>query len=256
MKHYDIKALFAGTQKNQFKPLEAKKSLLDQQIQITMTQEERDELKERLEQDRKDGLKTSLSAFCRNRSLVFPDLVSWAKSAERGMDFLEDENYNEANLIASFNKSVRFTSRFYGDTTKRDEIKREKEKQKILKERLDKVKTLPPNRKYRFLFRVTLNEANNIRWRAAKCSLSVSDYCRFLIFNYNPFTLYDRHLSVLARKRFYVSVLSVKENGWGNPPLFNECPNCARYKADIEKLRQEIKRLRGSTVHNLKVMDL
>lgn len=92
--------------------------------------------------------------------------------------------------------------------------------------------------------RLTFNEANLIRWRAGRLTITVADYMRFLIFGYLPFSENDRHLSIDSRRRFYVAILDVIQNGWGNPPKVEECPNCARYTHENQQLREKLERLR------------
>ena len=75
--------------------------------------------------------------------------------------------------------------------------------------------------------------------------MTVADYMRYLVFGYTPFTENDRHLSIDARRRFYISVLDVAANGWGTPPHTEECENCARYAHENKELRAKLDRLRG-----------
>ena len=49
----------------------------------------------------------------------------------------------------------------------------------------------------------------------------------------------------MQEKRFYVSIMDVCKNGWGNPPTVNECSNCARHLHDIEVLREQLERYKA-----------
>ena len=109
-------------------------------------------------------------------------------------------------------------------------------------QKLNSLKKQNRKRGYRVSTRVTYEEANTIRWRAARLSITVPDYMRYVIFGYLPFTDADYNLSLEARKRFYVSIIDVYKNGWGEIPEVNECPNCARYKHEIEVLRDKVSR--------------
>ena len=106
-------------------------------------------------------------------------------------------------------------------------------------------KRVSKSRKYRLTGRVTTNEVNTIRWRAARLSLTVSDYMRFLLFDYMPFSGEDGHLSTDSRKKFYISIIDVARNGWGEPPQVEDCHDCARYKEEISKLNEVIRNLRS-----------
>ena len=113
---------------------------------------------------------------------------------------------------------------------------------KLIENKLESLKAVSSKRSYRVAGRVTFDEANHIKWRAGRLSLSVADYLRFLLFGYYPNSENDKHMSLIARKRFYISVLDVYKNGWGNPPQLNGCPNCARYQKDIQILKEQIAR--------------
>ena len=109
-------------------------------------------------------------------------------------------------------------------------------------QKINSLKKQNRKRGYRVSTRVTYEEANTIRWRAARLSITVPDYMRYVIFGYLPFTDADYNLSLEARKRFYVSIIDVYKNGWGEIPEVNECPNCARYKHEVEVLRDKVAR--------------
>ena len=65
-----------------------------------------------------------------------------------------------------------------------------------------------------------------------------------MIFGLEPNSTADAHMSLDAKRRFYVSIIEVANNGWGNPPAIYECSQCVNYMDEIRKLRAENEQLR------------
>lgn len=231
-----------------FKPIEPKKIALDQQIAITLSENEKQMLIQDRERIRELGKLPSISSYIRKKILLQLDIEQWREFAEQGLKNLDNSDTESKTLQKQKIRLINSIDQL-DDIVKSDidteEIDRLKKELEEIENRLMLLKsTKQEKRIYRLSGNITFNEANFVRWRAARLSLSLADYIRFILFDYQP-TIDDNHMSVESRKRFYVSILEVAQNGWGNPPVVNECPNCARYLDDIKKLQEQIEYLKN-----------
>lgn len=231
-----------------FKPIEPKKIALDQQIAITLSENEKQRLIQDRERIRELGKLPSISSYIRKKILLQLDIEQWREFAEQGLKNLDNSDSESKTLqkqkIRLIN-SIDQLDDIVKDDINTEEINKLKRELEEIENRLMLLKsTKQEKRIYRLSGNITFNEANFVRWRAARLSLSLADYIRFILFDYQP-TIDDNHMSVESRKRFYVSILEVAQNGWGNPPVVNECPNCARYLDDIKKLQEQIEYLKN-----------
>lgn len=231
-----------------FKPIEPKKIALDQQIAITLSENEKQRLIQDRERIRELGKLPSISSYIRKKILLQLDIEQWRTFAEQGLKNLDNSDSESKTLqkqkIRLIN-SIDQLDDIVKDDINTEEINKLKKELEEIENRLMLLKsTKQEKRIYRLSGNITFNEANFVRWRAARLSLSLADYIRFILFDYQP-TVDDNHMSVESRKRFYVSILEVAQNGWGNPPVVNECPNCARYLDDIKKLQEQIEYLKN-----------
>lgn len=231
-----------------FKPIEPKKIALDQQIAITLSENEKQRLIQDRERIRELGKLPSISSYIRKKILLQLDIEQWREFAEQGLKNLDNSDIESKTLQKQKIRLINSIDQL-DDIVKSDidteEIDRLKKELEEIENRLMLLKsTKQEKRIYRLSGNITFNEANFVRWRAARLSLSLADYIRFILFDYQP-TIDDNHMSVESRKRFYVSILEVAQNGWGNPPVVNECPNCARYLDDIKKLQEQIEYLKN-----------
>lgn len=231
-----------------FKPIEPKKIALDQQIAITLSENEKQRLIQDRERIRELGKLPSISSYIRKKILLQLDIEQWREFAEQGLKNLDNSDTESKTLQKQKIRLINSIDQL-DDIVKSDidteEIDRLKKELEEIENRLMLLKsTKQEKRIYRLSGNITFNEANFVRWRAARLSLSLADYIRFILFDYQP-TIDDNHMSVESRKRFYVSILEVAQNGWGNPPVVNECPNCARYLDDIKKLQKQIEYLKN-----------
>lgn len=231
-----------------FKPIEPKKIALDQQIAITLSENEKQRLIQDRERIRELGKLPSISSYIRKKILLQIDIEQWREFAEQGLKNLDNSDIESKTLQKQKIRLINSIDQL-DDIVKSDidteEIDRLKKELEEIENRLMLLKsTKQEKRIYRLSGNITFNEANFVRWRAARLSLSLADYIRFILFDYQP-TIDDNHMSVESRKRFYVSILEVAQNGWGNPPVVNECPNCARYLDDIKKLQEQIEYLKN-----------
>lgn len=231
-----------------FKPIEPKKIALDQQIAITLSENEKQKLIQDRERIRELGKLPSISSYIRKKILLQLDIEQWRELAEQGLKNLNNSDTESKTLQKQKIRLINSIDQLDDivksdiDTEEIDKLKKELEE---IENRLLLLKsTKQEKRIYRLSGNITFNEANFMRWRAARLSLSLADYIRFILFDYQP-TIDDNHMSVESRKRFYVSILEVAQNGWGNPPVVNECPNCARYLDDIKKLQEQIEYLKN-----------
>ena len=231
-----------------FKPIEPKKIALDQQIAITLSENEKQRLIQDRERIRELGKLPSISSYIRKKILLQLDIEQWREFAEQGLKNLDNSDTESKTLQKQKIRLINSIDQL-DDIVKSDidteDIDRLKKELEEIENRLMLLKsTKQEKRIYRLSGNITFNEANFVRWRAARLSLSLADYIRFILFDYQP-TIDDNHMSVESRKRFYVSILEVAQNGWGNPPVVNECPNCARYLDDIKKLQEQIEYLKN-----------
>lgn len=231
-----------------FKPIEPKKIALDQQIAITLSENEKQRLIQDRERIRELGKLPSISSYIRKKILLQLDIEQWREFAEQGLKNLDNSDTESKTLQKQKIRLINSIDQL-DDIVKSDidteEIDRLKKELEEIENHLMLLKsTKQEKRIYRLSGNITFNEANFVRWRAARLSLSLADYIRFILFDYQP-TIDDNHMSVESRKRFYVSILEVAQNGWGNPPVVNECPNCARYLDDIKKLQEQIEYLKN-----------
>lgn len=219
-----------------------KKTSLDQLMSITIKQEEKDFLGRELVSIRKVGPGISLSSFVRSRAVSDVDLALWYDLAVEGLKKLTSSEYNEKELL----KQKRIYMRLLDDVTMSDEDDADEsqflysKKLTEITNKLAEIQKIVPRRRFRLSSRTTFNESNHIRWRAARLNLTVSDYIRFLIFGYTPLSEGDAHLTIDARKRFYISIIDVFKNGWGEPPKINGCPHCQRYESEIRELQEQL----------------
>lgn len=240
----DLIDLFKKGFKPQYKRVESKKTILDQQISIAIDTDEKNMIALELNEIRKIANKTSLASFIRSRSLATFDIAEWYQQALEGLEELSSDSWNPKTLQNERKQYIKLLDDLEDseDDSRDEDMLFYKTRLDETEQKINSLKKQNRKRGYRVSTRVTYEEANTIRWRAARLSITVPDYMRYVIFGYLPFTDADYNLSLEARKRFYVSIIDVYKNGWGEIPEVNECPNCARYKHEIEVLRDKVAR--------------
>lgn len=240
----DLIDLFKKGFKPQYKRVESKKTILDQQISIAIDTDEKNMIALELNEIRKVANKTSLASFIRSRSLATFDIAEWYQQALEGLEELSSDSWNPKTLQNERKQYIKLLDDLEDseDDSRDEDMLFYKTRLDETEQKINSLKKQNRKREYRVSTRVTYEEANTIRWRAARLSITVPDYMRYVIFGYLPFTDADYNLSLEARKRFYVSIIDVYKNGWGEIPEVNECPNCARYKHEIEVLRDKVAR--------------
>ena len=240
----DLIDLFKKGFKPQYKRVESKKTILDQQISIAIDTDEKNMIALELNEIRRVANKTSLASFIRSRSLATFDIAEWYQQALEGLEELSSDSWNPKTLQNERKQYIKLLDDLEDseDDSRDEDMLFYKTRLDETEQKINSLKKQNRRRGYRVSTRVTYEEANTIRWRAARLSITVPDYMRYVIFGYLPFTDADYNLSLEARKRFYVSIIDVYKNGWGEIPEVNECPNCARYKHEIEVLRDKVAR--------------
>ena len=240
----DLIDLFKKGFKPQYKRVESKKTILDQQISIAIDTDEKNMIALELNEIRKVANKTSLASFIRSRSLATFDIAEWYQQALEGLEELSSDSWNPKTLQNERKQYIKLLDDLEDseDDSRDEDMLFYKTRLDETEQKINSLKKQNRKRGYRVSTRVTYEEANTIRWRAARLSITVPDYMRYVIFGYLPFTDADYNLSLEARKRFHVSIIDVYKNGWGEIPEVNECPNCARYKHEIEVLRDKVAR--------------
>lgn len=240
----DLIDLFKKGFKPQYKRVESKKTILDQQISIAIDTDEKNMIALELNEIRKVANKTSLASFIRSRSLATFDIAEWYQQALEGLEELSSDSWNPKTLQNERKQYIKLLDDLEDseDDSRDEDMLFYKTRLDETEQKINSLKKQNRKRGYRVSTRVTYEEVNTIRWRAARLSITVPDYMRYVIFGYLPFTDADYNLSLEARKRFYVSIIDVYKNGWGEIPEVNECPNCARYKHEIEVLRDKVAR--------------
>lgn len=239
----DLIDLFKKSYKSNYTPIRQKKVALDQSVAIAITSEEREVLMDEILKIKKTGGKVTLSSVMRSRVLIDVDLLEWKDQALKGLKELNGPDWNKRKITKERDDYTKKIDKVALDDS---------ESRKLIMSRISECNRRlamleKPNvkRSYRLRGRVTFNEANLIRWRAARLSLTVADYMRFLIFGYLPFSEDDKTMSVDSRKRFYISILDVAANGWGETPEVESCPNCVRYIDEIKELKAKLERVKA-----------
>lgn len=244
IKQEELLGLFKDFKVN-YKPIERRQTPLDQRIAVGITSEERDKLSKEISELRKSKSIQSASALIRHRALSEIDVEEWRERAILGLNELSKSSWDKRALTRQLNRSIKLLENIDDDEEGKEDIYMYTKEIESIEKRIKELSRPSIRRGYRVSGRVTLNEANHIRWRAARLNITVADYMRFVIFGHRPFSEADRHLSMDAKRRFYVSIIDVANNGWGVPPKVEECANCVRYEKEIKELRSKLERLQN-----------
>jgi hypothetical protein len=212
---------------------------LDQRVAITVNDYEKVSLDNEMRAIKRAGERITASQFIRNRALSIVDIAEWDLIARASIEKLQRISETQTEL----RKRKRILAGILEETTDpEDEGIYEMEISEINRD-LDSLVGKSANRKNRLSGRMSMAEAETVRWRAQRLSISSSDYLRMVIFGLAPASDADAHLSLDTRLRFYVSIMDVAENGWGKPPTIYECSQCINYTDEIALLQDRIKQL-------------
>lgn len=228
----DLKGLF-----EEWKPRYSRRpktAPLDQSVSLSVSLDEKSSLISSVDNLKKAGERISMSQYIRNKAMSSVDVERWREEALRALKDLEDIkatskgfSERELELVALVDLET--------DSEKARDLEIELHQMRTNK---TKIKASPLRRNTRLSGRVSFHELETIKWRAQRLHLNYSDYLRFLIFDLKPGSTGDQHLSYDARRRFYVSIIDVAENGFGKPPTIAECTQCVNYLEEIERLNQ------------------
>jgi len=213
---------------------------LDQRVSITVTSQERVSLDRELKTVKASGEKISMSQFIRNRALGTVDINGWKEIAEKALNEIEDTVKNQSEL----RKSKLAIAEMFDNEEDPDEASLYAKQIDDINRKLNKLVGQNEKRANRLSGRMSMPEAETVKWRAQKLCVSSSDYLRMMIFALEPDSNADSHMSLDAKRRFYLSIMEVAKNGWGTPPTIYECSQCQNYMDEIRKLRQENEQLR------------
>lgn len=212
---------------------------LDQRVAITVTNAEKVALELELKSVRDAGEKITASKFIRNRAMGSVDIHGWREIAKNALEELESL-HNEGPELRSRKRQLIGLLEEVEDVE--DEGMYDLELSKI-NTKLNRLIATNEQRKNRLTGRMSMAEAETVKWRAARLCISSSDYLRMMIFSLEPDSPADAHMSLDARRRFYVSIIDVANNGWGTPEKTYECSQCVNYVDEIDRLRDRVKQL-------------
>ena len=217
---------------------------LDQSITIAITSNEKDIISNELTEIRKHGGRTTVASFCRKRTIISIYVIEWRDRALQGLKELNGPDWTRRSLEMKRKTALKKLSKVASDDNEGKILYQQRIKE--FNRKLKLIERPEERRQYRIKVRYTYNEAKNIRWNAARLSLTIADYIRFVLFGYLPYSKDDKGMSVNYRRRFYVSIMEVARNGFGNPPIENHDDNTQKYISIINELRKKNERLRNA----------
>lgn len=233
----DLSSIFDG-----YKPKFSKtpkKAPLDQKVAISVNSEEKDSFMRELESLENSGVTISMSQYIRNKALGTIDIEDWRGKAEKCLKDIENTKSQSKGMSS---RKIEIIAALEEEEDE-DIIKDLEEELYNLNKKVDQTKAVKLNRSIRLSGRMSFQEFETIKHRASKLCLNYSDYLRMLIFDLEPGTTGDAHLSYDAKRRFYISIVNVSENGWGEPSSLYNCPQCSNYLEQIEELESRNKAL-------------
>lgn len=235
----DLIEIFQGYEQKR-KLAQPKPAPIDQRVAISVTPLERVQLTNTLKELVSEKSKQSVSSYIRSKAIQTIDLQGWREIAVQQLDKLKEIENNKKLLKKQREELISLLESKNLD----DDDFYLKEKQLVeIDNDLKLLIAQQSNRSNRLNGRMTMKEAEIVRWRSQRLCLSVSDYLRIMLFDFTPASMGDAHLSKEARERFYVSIIDVCDNGWGSPKNVYECSQCIRYVEKIHELENHIKQL-------------
>ena len=238
-KRFDMKKLFDSWVPSQQR---ARRNAhpVDQRVVVAMSPQERNRLVKDVQKLQDSGEKTSLSTYVRAKSRSTIDINEWRVVAERELLELDDLQKNKNAM----RREIRKLSAQMENTDDSEEIVWCEKEIAAQRKELARLKARPTSRNQRLTGRMTFVESENIKWRAQKLSITTSDLLRMLIFDGGPATVFDKHMSVESRMRFYLSIIAVSNEGWGTPETVSACRDCAQMQKKVDKLTRENEKLK------------
>ena len=212
---------------------------LDQRVSLLVTDRERMSFLHELESTNGAGTKMSASALVRSKALSSIDIHQWREIADGALKEL-NEIIDSKNAL---NREKRGLQSEIDNSDDEEDIGLAEERVSEINHMLSRLIAGGEKRRVRLAGRLSTPEAEIIKWRSARLYISISDYLRFLVFDNLPNSAADAHMGVDARRRFYVSIIDVADNGWGESPHMVSCSQCNNYLGEIEKLQERIRQL-------------
>lgn len=212
---------------------------LDQRVSITVSTSDRVSLDAEIKRIKSEGKPTTLGALIRNRAMGTVDLVGWASIATEALNQINEIAKDESTLKAR-KKSLNL---LIEDEDDQEQISVYDRELVEITRKLDLITSRGEKRSNRLQGRMSMNESETVKWRAQRLCISTSDYLRMMIFGLEPNSVSDAHMSLDAKRRFYISIIEVSQNGWGSPPTIFQCSQCETYLEELNRLR-DLERLR------------
>lgn len=216
---------------------------LDQRVSIALAGAERAVLDGEIRAIKATGQSTTLGALIRSRAMGSPNMADWRETAWLALDELDTLSKSQADL--KNRKKMIELALEDGDDHEDEEQASLLERELVdISNKIGKLSSKTGDkRNVRLQGRMTYAESETVKFRAQRLCLSTTDYLRMLIFDLTPNSAADQHLNLDARRRFYVSIIDVADNGWGNPPGVFKCSQCESYAEEISRLQERIKQL-------------
>jgi len=210
---------------------------LDQRVSITITGDERFSLDREMATLKAEQTGISMSQLIRNRALGSVDIQEWRQIAVKALQEIEEIAQTSAQLRRRKSQLTIIL-----DTEDDDEQSHIYEREIVtINHKLEKITAQNKKRTYRLAGRMSMNEAETVKWRASRLHLSASDFLRMMIFGHVPDSDADSHMSLAAKRRFYIAIIDVADNGWGDVPKIYNCKQCENYIEEIRTLREQLK---------------
>lgn len=209
---------------------------LDQRVSITITGDERFTLDKEISRLKSENTGTSMSQFIRNRAMGSVDIQEWRQIAVKALQEIEEIATNSAQL-----RKRKSQLTILVDSEEDDEQVHIYEREIVtINHKLERITAQNKKRTFRLAGRMSMNEAETVKWRASRLHLSASDFLRMMIFGHVPDSDADSHMSLAAKRRFYIAIIDVADNGWGEVPQIYNCKQCENYIDEIRRLREQI----------------
>jgi len=210
---------------------------LDQRVSITITGDERFSLDKEMATLKAEQSGISMSQLIRNRAMGSVDIQEWRQIAVKALQEIEEIASTSAQLRRRKSQLTIIL-----DTEEDDEQSHSYEREIVtINRKLEKITAQNKKRTFRLAGRMSMNEAETVKWRASRLHLSASDFLRMMIFGHVPDSDSDSHMSLAAKRRFYIAIIDVADNGWGDVPQIYNCKQCENYIDEIRTLREQLK---------------
>lgn len=224
-------------------PRRRKGAPLDQRLSITVTPADRAIMDGEIKAIKAAGESVSLGHLIRTRAMGNMDVHGWKDVASEALDELNQLIDGQGELKK---RKKAIESDLENSEDDEEQVALYERQLYDIETKLAKLVGNREKRNIRLQGRMTFNEAETVKWRAQRLCISTTDYLRILIFNLQPNSTADAHLSADARRRFWISIIDVCENGWGNPPGVYQCSQCESYSEEITRLKARIQQLENN----------